>query len=101
MIAACERHVIKPVLKPPMGSPCDNYWPVTIFWPCPEVVTIFNNYCTVMIPVLKDPRAENHDTHFWENPLLGGILDFPTVTIPVLNGPRAENHDTNFRENLL
>ena len=27
-------------------SPCDNYQPVTIFWPCPEVVTISDNYCT-------------------------------------------------------
>ena len=29
--------------------PCDNYWPVTIFWPCSEVVIISNNYCTVLI----------------------------------------------------
>ena len=29
-------------------SPCDNYRPVTIFWPCPEVVTICisDNYCS-------------------------------------------------------
>ena len=24
---------------------CDNYRPVTIFWPCPEVVTISDNHC--------------------------------------------------------
>ena len=27
-------------------SSCDNYRPVTIFWPCPEVVAISDNYCT-------------------------------------------------------
>ena len=27
--------------------PCDNYWPVTIFWPCPEAVIISDNYCTL------------------------------------------------------
>ena len=26
-------------------SSCDNYRPMTIFWPCPEVVTISDNYC--------------------------------------------------------
>ena len=26
-------------------SPCDSYRPVTIFWPCPEVVIISDNYC--------------------------------------------------------
>ena len=26
--------------------PYDNYRPETIFWPCPEVVTISDNYCT-------------------------------------------------------
>ena len=34
--------------------------------------------------------------NFWENPKLGGIMDFSTVMIPVLNSPRAENHDTKF-----
>ena len=24
---------------------CDNYWPVTIFWPCPKVVIISDKYC--------------------------------------------------------
>ena len=28
-------------------SPCDNYRPVTIFWPCPEVVTISDKHCNV------------------------------------------------------
>ena len=27
-------------------SPCDNYRPVTTFWPCPEVVTISDKHCT-------------------------------------------------------
>ena len=26
-------------------TPCDNYRPVTIFWPCPEVVTISDKHC--------------------------------------------------------
>ena len=29
-------------------SPCNNYWPVTIFWLCPEVVTISDKHCTTM-----------------------------------------------------
>ena len=28
-------------------SPFDNYRPVTIFWPCPEVVTISDKHCNV------------------------------------------------------
>ena len=27
-------------------SPCDNYWPVTIFCPCPEVVIISDILCS-------------------------------------------------------
>ena len=27
-------------------STCDNYLPVTIFWPCPEVVIISDKHCT-------------------------------------------------------
>ena len=30
-------------------TPCDNYLPVTIFWPCPEVVIISDNYCTHLL----------------------------------------------------
>ena len=33
-------HFVTPEL-----SPCDNYRPVTIFWPCPDVVIISNKYC--------------------------------------------------------
>ena len=29
-------------------SPCDNYGPVTIFWPCPEVVIISDKYCNII-----------------------------------------------------
>ena len=29
--------------------PYDNYRPVTIFGPCPEVVTISNNYCSAAL----------------------------------------------------
>ena len=27
-------------------SPCDKYWILWLFWPCPEVVTISDTYCT-------------------------------------------------------
>ena len=27
------------------SSPCDNYQPVTTFWPCPEVVIISDKHC--------------------------------------------------------
>ena len=29
-------------------SPCENYWPVTIIWMYPEVVTISDKHCTVI-----------------------------------------------------
>ena len=32
-------------------SPCDNYRPVTIFWLCPEVVTISDKYCILIFIV--------------------------------------------------
>ena len=40
-------------------SPCDNYRPVTIFWPCPEVVTISDKDCTALKP-LFDRKRWNH-----------------------------------------
>ena len=50
-------------------SPYDKYRPVTIFWPCPEVVTISYNYC-----ILRHYYQENMTSRI---PFLFLRIDFP------------------------
>ena len=51
-------------------SPCDNYRPVTIFWPCPEVVTISDKYCTCFFKYLYILPQSAHESRcaFFGNP---------------------------------
>ena len=44
--------------------PCDNYRPVTIFWPSPEVVTISDKHCNNLKYL---PLAAIENVLFWSN----------------------------------
>ena len=72
-------------------SPCDNYRPVPIFWPCPEVVIISDKHCTVLscsrirlsISNISWSTLFNFLPYRLTNPddicILGGLILFGTI----------------------
>ena len=90
----CDIHFVHSV----EWSPCDNYRPVTIFWPCPEVVTISDNYCSCIvkdrsvfficaIEVSIPKISYNHLEHL---PVLLSILKVPQLLLQWLTLWKAD-----------
>ena len=57
-------------------SPCDNYRPATIFWPCPKVVIISDKHCTVKFVEIR-LKSQMNST---DEPIPGGRFKLAPVT---------------------
>ena len=70
--------------------PCDNYWPVTIFWPCPEAVTISDKHCIYIYYVFCRkfvwPTDQAYYAHarlsYWLALLFGHSMDGGRCSLP-------------------
>ena len=72
-------------------SPCDNYRPGTIFWPCPEVVIISDNYCNtgldILLVILCPEKSLN--VTYTEDQLIPVNTRIPEIFLDTRPGPES------------